>query len=117
MPLSEMTGRVACFLQCLGDGLLLRPQGVTVREYTGPIVRSAGQHGGTCRRTDRASGVESLEAQAVVCHRIEIRGLQDWMVSIACLSPAHIVCHHKNDVRSFDTTCVMNPTKAKDKQQ
>ena len=98
MPFAEMAGHVARRLQRLGDRLLLQPQRVAVAEHARAIVRAAGQHAGPRRRTDRAAGVEPLEAQPVGRHRVEVRRLEHRMIAIAGLPPAHVVGHDEDDV-------------------
>ncbi|MGC3972177.1 MAG: hypothetical protein QM775_34000 [Pirellulales bacterium] len=74
-------------------------------EHAGPIVGSAGQHARSRRRADRTAGVEPVETQSGFRHCVEIRSFQHRVIAIAGLSPAHVVGHDENDVRTVSGRC------------
>ena len=96
-----MTRSITCGLQRLREGLFLQAQGVTVAQDPGPVIRAAGENGGTGGRTDGIARVEALEAQAAGGHGVEVGSLEDRMSAIAGLAPAHVVRHDEENVGSL----------------
>lgn len=101
MPFPEMRGRVAGLQECLGNGFFLFAKRVAMIENSGSIVAAAGQHCCSGRGTVGGAGVESIEPQSVGSHGIEVRGLQVGVLVVARLSPALIIGHDEDDVRSL----------------
>lgn len=98
VPLAEVTGGVAGFLKGLGDGFFLEAEGIAVGEDASTVIGTAGEDGGTGRRADGVAGVESVEAEAVGGHGVEVGGFEEGMIAIAGLTPAHVIGHDEDDV-------------------
>ena len=99
VPLAEVRGRVAYLLERLGDGDLLRPQGVAPREAAEAVRVAPSHHAAASRRTNRSRRVESIEPQAGPRHLIHHRRLEHRMPVVAGVTPALVVGHAENKVR------------------
>ena len=101
VPFSKVSGGVAVVSEGLGDGSFLETQRVAVIKNAGAVVASAGENGGASRGTVGGAGVKEIEAQAVGRHSVQIRSFEVGMILVAGLSPALIIRHNENDMRTF----------------
>ena len=67
---------------------------------------AAGKDAGTRGGTDGCGGIETVKAQAGLCHFIKDGGLEDFMAHVTHVTPALIIGHGQNDIRTF--TCTLN---------
>ncbi len=106
MPLAEVGGGVAIFLEHFGDGRFALQEMHLVKPFgddgidSGSIVVAARKEGGARRGTTWRSGMEIGEAHAPGGQLVEDRGL-DWTPVTAEVTVAQVVDKQSDDVRVF----------------
>ena len=101
VPLAVMAGGVALGFQDFGQADFRFSQVAFVRRPNPVTIRmAAGEDGAARGRADRRARVETIEAQAALRHRVEVRGLDDRVAVEARVAPAEVVRHQENDVRA-----------------
>ena len=101
VPLAEMRRRVAGFLERLGDGDLLRPQGVAPCKTAEAIRVAPGHHAAASRRADGRRRVKPVEPQTGPRHLVHHRRLEHGMTVVPCVPPALVISHAENEVRTL----------------
>ena len=100
VPFSKVTGGVSCLFEGCREGFFLPSQGVSVVEDGGAIVAPAGENRGAGGRAIWR-GVESVEAEAIFGHRVEVGSLENRVTVVAGFAPTLIVSHDEDDVGAF----------------
>ena len=102
MPLAEVSGGVAFYLQGFGQGdfflrqvLLVRPRGIV---YTYPPIAASCHAGRPGRTANRSTRIEAIEAHAGLGHLVEVRGLDLGMSVVADIAPSLVIRHQEHHV-------------------
>ena len=86
-------------LEGLGYGDFLRPKCVTPLEASEAVRVPACHYTAASWRTNRMSGVESVETQSTGRHCIEVWRLEDRVSVIRHITPALVIGHTENNIR------------------
>ena len=106
MPLAEVGGGIAVFLEHLRDGRFALQEMHLVKPFgddgidSGAIVVATRKEGGARRGTTRRSGMEIGEAHTTCSQLIE-NGRLDWPPVTANVAVPQVVDKQSDDVRAF----------------
>ena len=100
LPFPRNTGSVTTILEKIGECHLIQRQGSKVDVVAKSILACHDLHagGGAKRR-----GVAVLESNAVLSQAVQVRRLVSCAPVATQALYSHIICHNKDDVRSFSS--------------